>query len=245
MVGSRSGVPALAKYVDKRYPYPTLAINDQIRAEEFLREFAEFEKSGNLPNLVILSLNSDHTSGTRPDVPTPRAMVADDDLALGRIIEGISKSRFWANSLILVTEDDAQDGLDHVDGHRTVALAIGPSIRRGVTDSNNYNHTSMIRTIQEIFRIPQKTRALEAARAMTSLFVTKTDLKPYEHLTPEVALDEMNPPLHGLNGRQLWGARQSLAMNFKDLDDVPADTLNRILWWDAKGWNLPYPGSHH
>ena len=244
LVGSRSGVPALAKYVDKRYPYPTLAINDQIRAEEFLREFAEFEKAGNLPNLMILALNSDHTNGTRPGTPTPRAMVADDDLALGRIVEGISKSRFWPNSLILVTEDDAQDGVDHVDGHRTVALAIGPSIRRGVVDSNNYNHTSMIRTIQEIFRIPQKTRALEAARPMGSMFGAEADLKPYEHLVPGVALDELNPPLKGLNGRQLWGARQSLAMNFKDLDDAPADTLNRILWWDAKGWNTAYPASH-
>jgi YVTN family beta-propeller protein len=244
LVGSRSGVPALAKYADKRYPYPTLAINDQIRAEEFLREFAEFEKSGNLPNLLIVALNSDHTNGTRPGTPTPRAMVADDDLALGRIVEGISKSKFWANSLILVTEDDAQDGLDHVDGHRTVALAIGPSIRRGVVDSNNYNHTSMIRTIQEVFRIPQKTRALQAARPMSSVFTATADLKPYEHLVPEVALDEMNPQLKGLNGRQLWGARQSLAMNFKDLDDAPSETLNRILWWDAKGWNTPYPAGH-
>jgi len=241
MVGSRSGVPALAKYVDKRYPYPTLSINDQIRAEEFLREFGEYEKKGELPNLMILSLNSDHTNGTRPGVPTPRAMVADNDLALGRIVEGISKSRFWASSLILVTEDDAQDGVDHVDGHRTVGLAIGPRIRRGAVDSNNYNHTSMIRTIQEIFRIPQKTRALEAARAMTSVFAAKPDLTPYQHLVPGVALDEMNPPLKALGGRQLWGARQSMAMNFKDLDDAPPQTLNRILWWDAKGWNTPYP----
>jgi YVTN family beta-propeller protein len=241
MVGSRSGVPALAKYVDVRYPYPTLSINDQIRADEFLREFAEFEKSGNLPNLIIMSLNSDHTSGTKPGAPVPKAMVADNDLALGRIVEAISKSKFWANTLILVTEDDAQDGTDHVDGHRTVALAIGPQIRRGVVDSNNYNHTSMIRTIQEIYRIPQKTRALEAARAMTSIFAAKADLAPFEHRQPGIALDTMNPPLKALAGRQLWGARQSMAMNFKDIDDAPPETLNRILWWDAKGWNTPYP----
>jgi YVTN family beta-propeller protein len=242
MVGARSGVPALAKYVDKRFPYPTLSINDQIRTEEFLRELAEFEKSGNLPNLIIMSLNSDHTSGTRPGSPVPRAMVADNDLALGRIVEGISKSRFWANSLILVTEDDAQDGVDHVDGHRTIGLAIGPHIRRSAVDSNNYNHTSMIRTIQEIFRIPQKTRALEAARAMTSVFTAKPDVTPYQHLVPDVKLDEMNPPLKALNGRRLWGAKQSLAMNFKDIDDAPPAVLNRILWWDAKGWTTPYPG---
>ena len=241
MVGARSGVPALAKYVDKRYPYPTLSINDQIRAEEFLREFAEFEKNGNLPNLIIMSLNSDHTSGTRPVVPTPRAMVADNDLALGRIVEAISKSRFWNDSLILVTEDDAQDGVDHVDGHRTIGLAIGPHIRRNAVDSNQYNHTSMIRTIQEIFKIPQRTRALEASRPMTSIFTAKADAATYEHLEPKVKLDEMNPPLKALAGRQLWGARQSMAMNFKDIDDAPPETLNRILWWDAKGWDTPYP----
>jgi hypothetical protein len=194
-----------------------------------------------MPNLNILTLATDHTNGTRPGGPSPRAMVADDDLALGRIVEGISKSRFWARSLILVVEDDAQDGVDHVDGHRTVALAIGPFIRRNAVDSNNYNHTSMIRTIQDIFRIPPRTRFLKSARPMTSVFTAQADLTPYRHLDNKVSLDETNPPLHALAGRRLWAARQSLAMNFKDLDAAPADTLNRILWWDAKGWNTPYP----
>jgi YVTN family beta-propeller protein len=241
MVGSRSGVPALAPYASKRYPYPSLAINDQIRAEEYLREFDEREASGQIPQLSIISLNSDHTNGTSPKVPRPRSMVADNDLALGRIVERISKSKVWANSLILVTEDDAQDGVDHVDGHRTIGLAIGPHVRRDVVDSNHYNHTSMIRTIQEIFRIPQRTRALESARPMTSIFTADSDLRPYEKIVPKVALDEMNPPVAALAGRQLWAAKQSLAMNFKAIDDAPAETLNRILWWDAKGWNTPYP----
>ena len=92
-------------------------------------------------------------------------MVADNDLALGRIVEGISKSRFWPKSLILVVEDDAQDGVDHVDGHRTVALAIGPHVRRDAVDSNNYNHTSMVRTIQEIFRNSRPRPASSSAPA--------------------------------------------------------------------------------
>lgn len=241
LVGARSGVPALAPYCSQRYPHSTLTIPDQIRAEEFLREFAEHEKSGQLQNLTIIALNQDHTNGTRPGSPTPKAMVADDDLALGRIVEAISKSPFWAKSLILVVEDDAQDGVDHVDGHRTVALAIGPSIRRKTVDSNNYNQLSMIRTIQEIFRIPPRTRFLKAARPMTSVFTTQADATPYQHLVPKQALDEMNPPLRALNGRRLWAARQSLAMNFKDIDDAPQDTLNRVLWWDAKGYDTPYP----
>jgi len=240
-VGCRSGVPAIAGLLSPRYPNNSTTIPDQIRAQEFLRELAEREASGRMPHLSVLTLNNDHTNGTRPGSPTPRAMVADNDLALGRIVEGISKSRFWPKSLILVVEDDAQDGVDHVDGHRTVALAIGPHIRRAVVDSHHYNHTSMVRTIQEVFRIPPRTRFLASARAMTSVFTPQADLTPYQHLVPQVALDQMNPPLQALSGRQLWAARQSLAMNWSEPDDIPEQVLNRILWWDSKGYRTPYP----
>jgi hypothetical protein len=138
-------------------------------------------------------------------------------------------------------EDDAQNGVDHVDGHRTVALAISPFIRRNAVDSNNYNHTSMIRTIQEILGVQPRTRALVSARPMRSIFTADRDLAPYQLLTPGVAIDEMNPPLKALQGRRLWAAQQSAAMNWKDIDDAPPATLNRILWWDAKGYDVPYP----
>jgi phospholipase C len=240
-VGARSGVPALAKILSQRYPHSSTSIPDQIRAEEFLRELREREKTGVMPNVSVLTLNSDHTNGTQPGSPTPRAMVADNDLALGRIVEGISKSRFWPQSLILVVEDDAQDGFDHLDGYRTVALAIGPHIRRSVVDSNFYTHTSMVRTIQDIFEIPPRTRFASSARAMTSIFTPETDGKPYRCLPAKLALDEMNPPLVSLAGKRLWAARQSLAMNWSHPDDVRSDVLNRILWWDAKGYDVPYP----
>jgi hypothetical protein len=240
-VGARSGVPALAKILSQRYPHSSTSIPDQIRAEEFLRELHEREKSGVMPNVSVLTLNSDHTNGTQPGSPTPRAMVADNDLALGRIVEGISKSRFWPKSLILVVEDDAQDGFDHVDGYRTVALAIGPHVRRGTVDSNFYTHTSMVRTIQDIFEIPPRTRFASSARAMTSVFTPETDAKPYRCLPAKLALDEMNPPLVSLTGKRLWAARQSLAMNWSHPDDIRSDVLNRILWWDAKGYDVPYP----
>jgi len=241
VAASRSGVPALQKFIDPHYPYNATGLPDLIRAEEFLRELHEFEKSGNLPNLLVLTLPNDHTNGTRPGSPTPRAMVAQNDLALGRMVEGISKSRFWQKSLILIVEDDAQDGLDHVDGHRTVALAVGPHIRRAAVDSNHYNHSSLVRTIQEIFEIPAKTRFLASARAMHSIFTNSTDASPYEPLTPKVALDEMNPKLKSLAGRRLWAARQSLHMNWSEPDDIRQDVLNRILWWDSKGYDAPYP----
>jgi YVTN family beta-propeller protein len=240
-VGERSGVPALQKMMDTRYPVNDTNIPDQLRAEEYLRELGEFEKNGNMPQISVLTLNEDHTNGTRPGSPTPRAMVADNDLALGRIVEGLSKSRFWASSLIFVVEDDAQNGLDHVDGHRTVALAIGPHIRRGVVDSNHYNHSSMVRTIQEIFRIPPQTRFVAAARPMTSIFTAGSVMDTYEPITPKIPLDEMNPPVTALEGRRKWAAEQSLAMRWHDLDDAPQETLNRILWWDAKGYDKAYP----
>ena len=240
-VGTRSGVPALAKIISARYPFSSTSIPDQIRAGEFLREFAEHEKSGALANLSVIHLNEDHTNGTRPGSPTPRAMVADNDLALGRIVEAISKSRFWSQSLILVVEDDAQDGFDHVDGYRTVALAIGPHVRRGAVDSNFYTHTCLVRTIQDIFEIPPRTRYASAARAMTSIFTPESDTTPYQSLPARIALDEMNPPLDALDGKRLWAARQSLAMNWSHPDDVRSDVLNRILWWDAKGYHTPYP----
>ncbi|MBI3209210.1 MAG: bifunctional YncE family protein/alkaline phosphatase family protein [Candidatus Solibacter usitatus] len=241
-VGCRCAVPALAKFSSTRFPHATLAIPDQIRAEEWLREFREREESGMLPQISIINLNDDHTSGTRPGRPTPRASVADNDLALGRIVDAVSKSKFWPRTLILVTEDDAQDGVDHVDGHRTIALAIGPNVRQGAVDSTHYNHTSMVRTIQEVFGVPARTRNLASARPMTTVLTTKPDPSSYDHIVPKVPLDEMNPSPQALSGRQLWAARESLKMNFSDLDDIPAPTLNRILWWDAKGWNTPYPG---
>jgi YVTN family beta-propeller protein len=241
VVASRSGVPALQKLIDPRYPFNDTSITDQIRADEFLRELGSFEQSGNMPQLSVLTLTSDHTNGTRPGSPTPRAMVADDDYALGRIVEGVTKSRFWPSTLVLVVEDDAQNGLDHVDGHRTVALAIGPHIRRGAVDSNFYNHSSMIRTIQDIFRVPPQTRFVAAARPMTSVFTPTANAKGYMALKSTIPFDEMNPPLKALNGRQLLAAKQSLAMNWHDPDDIPSEVLNRILWWDSKGYDKEYP----
>jgi YVTN family beta-propeller protein len=235
-VGCAPGVPALKELHDLRFPHSTTEMTDQIRADAFLRALAEFEQAGRMPNIMILDLESDHTNGTNPGSPVPRAMVADNDLALGRVVEGMSKSKFWAKSLILVVEDDAQDGVDHVDGHRTVALAVGPNVRRGVVDSNFYTHLSMVRTIQDIFGIPARTRFVKAARPMRSVFTATATAEAYRAITPKQRLDEMNPALKALSGTRLWAARRSAAMNFKEADAAPSALLNRILWWDAKGY---------
>jgi YVTN family beta-propeller protein len=238
---ARPAVPALAKLVATDYPTSTMNITDQIRAEAFLAQIQKWEKAGNAPEISVVTLTEDHTMGKSPEFPTPKAMVADDDLALGRMVEGLSKSKFWAQSLVLVTEDDAQDGVDHVDGHRTICLAIGPHVRRAALDSTHYNHTSVVRTMQEIFRIPPRTRFLATARPMTSIFQAKPDLTPYAALRPAIPLDQMNPPLHSLSGRPRAAALASMRFNPNHIDDIPSATMNRILWWEAKGYSVPYP----
>jgi hypothetical protein len=242
VIGSRCVVPALKPIFDEKFPPSSMKVPDQIRAAAFEERFDNWEKTKTTPNLVIMTMTSDHTEGRNPDAPRPRSMVADNDYALGRVVEKISKSKLWAKSLILVVEDDAQDGLDHVSGRRTVALAIGPHIKRGELDSNHYTHISMVRTIQDVFRIPPKTMYLANSRAMTSVFSADAKLDAYTAIEPKIKLDDMNPPITALNGKEKWAAVESAKMNWNDLDDVPSDVLNRILWWDAKGFDKPYPG---
>ncbi len=178
-----------------RYPAFGTKITDQWRADIFLRDFREFEKNGNLPRLDRLLLPADHTNGTAPGYPTPRAMVADNDLALGRIVEAISRSRYWKESAIFVTEDDAQNGLDHVDGHRTVGLVISPWARRDAVDSTFYTTINMYRTIEQILGLPPTNQFDLAAEPMFSAFTAEPDFSPYTALPNRIPLDEMNPPL--------------------------------------------------
>jgi len=241
VTGSRCVVPALRPIFDEKFPPSSMKVPDQIRAAAFSERLDDWEKNGTTPNLAIITMTSDHTEGRNPDAPRPRSMVADNDLALGKMVEKISKSKLWAKSLILVVEDDAQDGVDHVSGRRTVALAIGPHIRRQALDSNYYTHLNLVRTMQDIFGLTPRTRFLANARAMNSVFVPQANLEPYRAITPGVKLDDMNPPVKALAGRERWAAIESAKMNWNDLDDVPSDILNRILWWDAKGFDQPYP----
>jgi hypothetical protein len=115
------------------FPGYDLGIPEQVRADLFLREFRAFEQNHDLPNLIVMLLPDDHTVGTSPGFPTPRATVADNDLAVGRIVDAVSHSSYWPKTAIFVTEDDAQNGLDHVDGHRSEALVISPYARRGAS----------------------------------------------------------------------------------------------------------------
>src|SRR5207248_10742079 len=137
-------------------------------------------RRGNWPNLTIVYLPNDHTSGTTPGLPTPRAQVADNDLALGRVVEAISHSRFWPKTCIFVIEDDPQDGFDHVDGHRSLCLVISPYTHRGKVISRFYNQTSVLHTMERILGLPPMNQMDALAPLMTECFMDRPDLTPYK-----------------------------------------------------------------
>src|SRR5271170_4190438 len=154
---------------------------DVKRTDRFLQELAKFEKAGEMPRLVILKLPNDHTSGTSVGKWTVTACVGDNALALGRVVEGLSKSRFWKQMAIFVVEDDAQNGSDHVDAHRTVALAISPYIKRHSVDSTLYSTSSMLRTMELILGLEPMSQFDAAARPMFTAFTPSPDFSPYVH----------------------------------------------------------------
>ncbi|MBG0860993.1 MAG: beta-propeller fold lactonase family protein [Bacteroidales bacterium] len=230
----------------KPYLCPTFVgfpskVPDVYRAAEFIKELNEFEKNGNFPDFIIMLLPNDHTSGTRPGMPTPRASVADNDLALGHIVEAISHSRFWKETCILVTEDDPQAGLDHIDGHRTVGLVISPYTKRGEVISTYYSQINMVRTIENILGLSPMNQLDLTAEPMSDCFTDKPDFTPYNAVKNNIPLDQLNPPLQSLAGEQLYWAKESLEQDLDDVDRIDEDTFNRIIWHAVKGYNRPYP----
>ena len=217
------------------------SIPDVYRAGEFLKEFREFEKKNSLPNFMIMLLPNDHTNGTREGFPTPRAQVADNDLALGQIVEAVSKSEFWKETAIFVIEDDPQAGLDHIDGRRTVALCISPYTKRGAVISTHYNQNSILRTIELILGLSPMSQFDMIAEPMVDCFTNKGDFSPFTALPNQIPLDEMNPKLSALSGRKKYWAKKSMEMPLDELDMANEDTLNLILWYSVKGYNTPYP----
>lgn len=216
-------------------------VQDVYRAREFLKEFRACEEKGEWYNFVIMLLPNDHTVGTREGYPTPRATVADNDLALGQIVEAVSKSPFWPETAIFVVEDDPQAGLDHVDGHRTIALCISPYTRRGEVVSTHYNQSSMLRTMELIMGLPPMNQLDMAANPMFECFTDTPDTTPYTCLPNQIPLDEMNPKLAGLKGKQLHYAQKSMEMPLDDIDQADEGLFNRIIWHSVKGYDVPYP----
>ena len=220
-------------------------VPDQWRLDQFLIEFREFEQNGNLPELVVILLPDDHTQGTSPGFPTPRASVADNDLAIGRLVEAVSNSRYWKESALFFTEDDSQDGLDHVDGHRTVGLVVSPWVKRGVVDSNFYTIINMYRTIEQILGLTPSNQFDLAAEPMFSAFASKPDFSTYKALPNQIPLDELNPPLSSISGLQFQLAKASMEMDFSEPDAADAKVLNRAIWHSVKGYSTPYRLTAH
>jgi len=228
--------------------YPSvgdLIFPDVMRAEIFIRELHDYEAmpGDNLPELMMLALPNDHTAGIRPGSPTPRAMVADNDYALGKIVEAFSKSRFWDNTVIFVVEDDSQSGWDHVSAYRTVALVISPFSRLKHTVHTYYTQPSMVRTIEQILGLAPMNIQDAIANPMTGCFISVPDKTPYTAVPNNIPLDEMNKPLLSLNGNARYFAEKSMLPEFIGIDRGDDDLLNRILWFAEKG-DIPYPAKY-
>ncbi|MBN2864301.1 MAG: bifunctional YncE family protein/alkaline phosphatase family protein [Bacteroidales bacterium] len=232
--------------LSQTYPsYGNHEFTDSMRADILIKELKQYEAmpGDQLPELMIVALPNDHTAGIRPGYPTPRAMIADNDVALGLIVEAFSKSRFWENTVIFVMEDDSQAGWDHVSAYRTVALVISPYSRIKKTISTYYTQPSMIRTMEQILGLPPMNIQDAIANPMFDCFSSVPDKTPYKALPSNIPLNEMNPQLFSLKGKALHYAKKSMLPEFAGVDSGNDDLLNRILWFAEKG-NTPYPAKY-
>ncbi|MGW3625041.1 bifunctional YncE family protein/alkaline phosphatase family protein [Streptomyces sp. NPDC000880] len=252
---AKADVPGLDPLLVRDYPNYNNGIPDAYRYEIFKQQFDGWQKNGDLPALTVMHLPDDHTAGSASNFPTPRAMVADNDLALGKIVSDIAKSKYWKDSAIFVTEDDSQAGTDHIDGHRTTGYVISPWTKRGSVDSTYYTQVNMVRTIEQILGLPPMNQMDLAAPPMNTLFTTKPDYTPYALRPNQIPLDEMNPgsaPSSSATaadkptGIEKEWVEASNAMGFGDPTTPPDATdrnvLNHAVWYATEGYDKPYPG---
>jgi hypothetical protein len=239
---SDPAVESLRPYLASQTVGWDLAVPDIFRAAQFIKELKQFEQSGNFPNLSIICLPNDHTSGTSSRAPTPAAQVADNDLAFGQIVEAISHSKFWPETCILAIEDDPQSGWDHVSGYRTTAYVISPYTKRERVVSTQYNQTSLLRTMELILGLPPMNQMDATATPMFDCFVEKPDLTPFVSVKNNIPLDEMNRQAKGISDPLLRKyAFASLRLPLEKPDQCPDDLLNHIIWTAMKGTQVPYP----
>ena len=238
--GTRSDIPSLDKVLVRDYPRFDLQVPDRERARIFIAEFGKQVATGKVPSLSIIQLPLDHTRGLTPGALTPTTDVADNDHALGEIVEAISHSPVWDKSAIFTLEDDAQAGIDHVDGHRTTAFVVSPYARRAAVDSNYYTQIDMLRTIEQILGLPPMNQVDLMATPMRGLFTDTPTMTPYTAVVPDVARLR-NPPLEALTGIARQWAEACLRIDFTHPDAAPEQLLNRAIWYALKGFT-PYPG---
>jgi hypothetical protein len=219
-----------------------LDVPDVWRAAQFIKDLKQFETADNLPNLVIVWLPNDHTSGTAHGSPTPAAQVADNDLALGQVIEAVSHSQYWKDTCIFAVEDDPQNGWDHVSGYRTTAYLASAYTRRGAVVSTQYNQTSLLRTMELMLGLPPMNQMDATATPIFDCFTNTPDYTPFSAVANQVPLDQMNPePKKISDSRLRQDAYVSARLPLKQEDQCPEDVFNRILWDATKGPQTPYP----
>ncbi|WP_020472019.1 alkaline phosphatase family protein [Zavarzinella formosa] len=230
-------VPGLIGHMCPDYGIPKkkgVRVRDTDNVDVFLKEYDQFAKAGTMPRFIVMSLGEDHTDGTKIGSFTPKACVASNDLALGRLVEGVSKGPLWKETAIFVIEDDAQNGPDHVDAQRTVGLVISPFTKRKHVDSTQYSTVSLIRTMELILGLPPLSQYDAAARPMFNSFTDKPDLTEYKHTPAEIDLTAKNDKLS-------YGWERSNRMDFSDYDLVDDFELNEILWRAINGKDAPLP----
>jgi YVTN family beta-propeller protein len=241
-ISSRPAIASLRPYLNTNTVGWDMDIPDVFRAAQFIKELKQYERTGQLPNLLIVCLPNNHTSGTRAGSPTPAAQVADNDLAFGQIVEAISHSPFWKETCIFTIEDDPQAGWDHVSGYRTTAFVISPYTKRGAVVSTQYNQTSLLRTIELILGLPPMNQMDATATPMSDCFTDVAELTPFDSVPNNVPLDQMNPePKKVADALLRRYAYASARLPLDEVDKCPEDLFNRILWHAMKGSNVPYP----
>lgn len=246
-IANKIEIDNLRKYSNLDSPGWNMSIPDQIRMDVFTKEFKQFEDKGNFPNFVTIYLPDDHTGGAQ----TPRSNVADNDLAVGRLVDAVSHSQFWKDTVIFVVEDDPQAGTDHIDGHRSTALVVSPYTYHRGTDSNFYNQVSVLRTIHQIFGIYPVNQQHLSAPLMSEVFNAAPNGAPYDLVKNIIRLDEYRDNIATLppSARELIAKVDAIDLSKAEVQtEEDMDTLNRYIWHSTMGWNTRYPsewaGSH-
>ena len=237
-VDLQPSIPGLLGHTDPQYPGWDLMVPDQVRIDRWLHVFQGYQARGSMPTMQFVYLPSDHTAGTTPRARRPDAMVADNDLALGRLVEAVSQSSFWGSTAIFSVEDDAQDGPDHVDAHRSTAFVISPYTQTGVIDSTFYSSVSVLRTMELVLGVPPMSQFDAVATPMSAAFSSTANLRPYTAVVPGVSLFAKNT-----FGTPM--ATASLRIDFSDPDLIPMRLMNRILWKAMRGPDSRMPSPVH
>jgi YVTN family beta-propeller protein len=242
VIASRPGIETIAPFSPTDTVGWNMDVPDVWRAAFIARQVAAWDKDGRMPQLILICLPNDHTNGTAAGSPLPEACVADNDLAFGRIVEALGRSRFWPETVVFGIEDDPQSGWDHVSGYRTTAYCVSPYTKRGQVIRTPYNTTSILRTIEQILGLPPLNQFDATATPMFDCFEPTPNLDPFNAVPNRVPLDTLNPrPEEIADALLRRNAEISARLDFRRPDACPDDVLNRILWHAVKGSAAPYP----